>query len=302
MSMKQMIKIKFFALVFFIILMPLAVFAQDETEDEEEKIWKAKAGVKEIVNSGLYDTTVYTKPYVSGEAEWENLFISAGTTGFIRYGLYDASGNEKKVNLYQLSATAGLVDFYHVSAYVQYGWNGGECSYKQHEVTSSLELTFDSFYINGDYTYSTNTYEYNGRIDMHTYAWSAGAGYNFTDSFGADLGFSSINNRSDILAIDYSRRSVRAGTSVFRDSKLFILSGLSYGWDTNDYSMYGADVTLGFFPVSFVKLSVMYMFSYNAGDGILSQGSGAKTGRNAVNIVNGSYLSHVFSFGAELRI
>jgi len=302
MKMKKYIKLKVIPVVVFVGLLPLTLSAQEEAGDEEKKIWKARAGVKEIVSSGLYSTAAYTKPYAGAEVEWNSLYASAGTAGMIQYSLYDASGNDKKVNLYQLTATAGLVDFYHVSMYLQYGWNGGECSYRQHDVTASLELVFDAFYINGDYSFSKNSYEYNGSLDMDTYAWSAGVGYDFTDSFSTDLGFSNINNRSDIMDIDYSRRSVRAGATVFWDMKLFLMSGLSYGWDTSDYNFYGADISAGFFPVDFVKLSVMYMITYNAGEGIVSQGSGSGTGGMAVNLADGSFLSHVLSVGAELRI
>lgn len=302
MIISKILTIQIPAAILFMVLLPFAALAQDETNDEEEKIWKAKAGVKEIVSSGIYTASAYTKPYAAAEAEWNSLYFSAGTAGMIQYLLYDASGNQKKVNLYNLTATTGLVDFYHVSAFIRYGWSGGESSYKQHDVTADLELSIDSFYLNGEYSFTKNTYDYNGSLDMDTYAWSAEAGYNFTDSFSADLGFSNINNRSDIMDIDYSRRSVRAGASLFWDSKAFLMSGLSYGWDTSDYSMYSADISLGFFPADFVRLSAMYMITYNSGDGIISQGSGSGTGRMTVDLVDGSFLSHVLVIGAELRI
>jgi len=284
-------------LLFAIMTQPL--MAQDE--DETELKWKLRAGVRESVSTGLYSPAYYTKPYVIGGVNRDFFNFYGGTSGLIAYPLYDGNGDEKKVNLYRVSAEAGIWYINNFGVSIRYERGGGESSYSSNEITGSTGYMGETFSLDLDLSYSTTSYEFNGKIDTDTISAAIDGSWSLSDDYSLDAGLTVINTTSDALDLSYQRRTLRGGISGNVSGKLFLMTGISYGWDTSDYSIYGFDASLAFFPSEHVKLTLMYMISYNEGSGILSSGSAATSG-SSILLESGSYMSQRLMIGVEGRL
>ena len=265
-----------------------------------------RTGIKGAYSEGLYDGSFYSKPYLRGICETGPAFVSLTGAGLLAYSIYDAEGNQKEVNLGQGVIELGFRDLYGFGASFQYEGTAGQSGYRQNDISGSVEYMVDPFRIGTGISYGTNSYVFSGdRIDSNSLAVNLEGEYYCNSWLSFDMSFSYMHSTSDSMNLDSDRKNLRDG-SCWSYKKIMAMHGLNYGWDSNNYKMYGFDITLGVIIMDSLRLTAMYIFTYNQGDGIVTPGFSLTIDQTTISrgatLADGSYVSHRFLAGVEYMI
>jgi hypothetical protein len=281
------------------------LYSQEKPEDNTYNFhWSL--GTKGVYSSGISDPYAYNKTNIKGEVRSDYLDISAFIQRYFHYQLTDGNGiyEYRSFNEAGLSLTAHLFQIIDLTG--EYNRADDFNDLKRNTYIGSLELDVSPVILSADYTYEKFEYDVNSvTIDTTKHDYSLQFGYNFSDTFSADLGYSHSDLYFNSLDYTYYKNIIRAGLTSTPSEYFYLIAGISFGKDSADYYIYGADCGITLKPYSHIKFSLTYNIAYyNPLVAESSKKSGGSHGPSnpylPADKAGDPYFSHVVSLGATL--
>jgi hypothetical protein len=281
------------------------LYSEEKPEDSTFNFhWSL--GTKGVYSSGISDPYIYNKSNIKGEVRSDYLDISAFIQRYFHYQLTDGNGiyEYRSFNEAGLSLTAHF--FQIIDLTVEYNRADDFDNLKRDTYIGSIELDISPVILTGDYSYEKFEYIVNSAtIDTTKRDYSIQFEYNVSDKFSTDLGYSHSDLYFNSLDYTYYKNIVRAGLAGTPSEYLFLMAGISFGKDSADYYIYGADCGITIKPYSYLKFTLAYNIAYyNPPVVESSKKSGGSHGSGnpylSTDKAGDPYYSHVVSLGMTL--
>lgn len=260
-------------LLLFTIVFTLGIRAQEtetgsETEAEEPDIFEIEAGTKAYYSSGLTDASVYYKPFLNLDFKGPFFEISPNISSYINYEITNGYGDFDKINLYQPSVNISITPFSILTLEGLYKYTSGEYDYTGNNYGGSISFDFDIIDISGEYEYSDIKYSfYFEDIEEISNFGTAEIAYYLNDNLGFDLSYDYSDVLFRNLDYTYKKQSLRLGATPSLSEDIMLMLGGSYGITSDDYNLYGGDISFIIRLFKYVKASGMLSYTYYSYNG-----------------------------------
>ncbi len=287
------------------------LYAEEEQKKDDKGLFEFhwSLGTKGFYSSGISDSYAYNKTNATGGISSEYIDASISIQRYFHYQLTDSNGVYEYVSFNEagISLTAHLFNNI-LNLTSEYNRADDFNDLKRDIYMGIIELDFSPVILTGDYSYEKFEYEMNSAsVKSIKRDYSFQAGYDVTDSFSTDLGYSCSELDFESLDSAYTKNIFRLGLSAMPSKYFFLMGGASFGKDSADYYIYGADCGITVKPYTHIKLSITYNISYYSAPSLESSGKGGGSGsRGSSNPllssykIGDSYYSQVISLGMTL--
>lgn len=300
---------------YFIGLLSLIFLATPSLNAEEKSLVGFDIGIKGYYSSGVSSSNFYYKPFADAIFYLPVVEIKPGFARYQHYQLTDGIGNYYYAGINQpgCSFSIDATDDLNIDAGYKYSF--GDYDYSGHDYFADVSYDFEVITVSAGFEGTKNKYKVNSiEIDTNGYVLSAGIEYSISDSLSIDGGYDYSTIYFKNLDYSYTTNIFRLGILPQISKGLFIMCGISGGFDNADYIITGADVGISLKLFNMVKLSISYMGNYyiapssdtSTTTSSKKSGSGSGSGSGKSNPflksseVGKSYFSHNISFGTTL--
>jgi len=222
-----------------------------------------EAGFKTVLSSQSSDTWVYYRPFLDVGCRTDYFGIFAGYAANLNFRIFDAESAYRDVSLHKTSVNLVLHPAGGFNAGFEFRYSVGEASYSGTEYTANIGYDFTRISILGEFSYSTWDYLLNGSsTDNMSYAVYGEVAYDVLDNFSIDLSYTHMYYKSDELEIDIRKNVFRPGLMAGINSVVYLLGGVGLGWADETF-VAGLDAGINIYPWKYLKISLLYIFSYN---------------------------------------
>ena len=285
-----------------------------ETENEENSGFNpdffGTLASKGVYSSGISDSYMYNRSDAAGGFKSDYLDLSAYIRRYFNFQKTDGNGAYEYLSFNE----AGLSLDAHITETLSLSGDFSRADdfdhLKRDTYYGAVELDFSKIILSADYSLENFEYEmYSNIIKTERRNYSFTFEYNFTDSFSMDAGYRHDNTYFNTLGYDYYRNIFRGGITAIPTDYFFMIAGVSLGKDSEDYSVYGADLGTTFLIYSRFKLFFIYSFNYynppqtessgSGGGGGTGHGAGSTNPYLSSEKIGESYSSNVVTFGAS---
>ncbi|MBP7604825.1 MAG: hypothetical protein KBA15_12915 [Spirochaetes bacterium] len=236
-------------------------------------------GVRGLYSSGL------SEPYYSYKMDATAGYSAAlfearlGYLRHMRYQLTDGAGNYSYADLNQAHAELACmpVDAFELKAGAR--CSSGDSSFRGVEYNGELSLYFEMITLSGEIMSAAEKFSMDGqRYTLGRRLYSLDAALTISDAAWIDAGMD--YDRIDFKTTDaaYAKSTGRLGAGINRIKPVTVLFGLSYGRDSLEYSLPGADIGFDFRFACGLKASVFYAFTYYQAPSSMSTEAGGWNG------------------------
>ena len=220
-------------------------------------------GFKTVLSSQSSDTWVYYRPFLDVGCRTDYFGIFAGYAANLNFRIFDAESAYRDVSLHKTSVNLVLHPAGGFNAGFEFRYSVGEASYSGTEYTANIGYDFTRISILGEFSYSTWDYLLNGSsTDNMSYAVYGEVAYDVLDNFSIDLSYTHMYYKSDELEIDIRKNVFRPGLMAGINSVVYLLGGVGLGWADETF-VAGLDAGINIYPWKYLKISLLYIFSYN---------------------------------------
>ncbi len=226
--------------------------------------FKLSAGGKVYYTEDSSESNSYYHPFISAGYSGSLAELEGTCSLLLAYPLLSTDDilYESNINRYGISFAFFPVKYFSLN--LQGDYYSGDFNYRRSD--GSIEFYFEFF----DFSTSlggkkgSSRYEIdNNRVELNTTNIFAELIYNLSKSFSIDLSYTRSSLKSDEFVYENTTKIWRTGIlAVFRD-KLYLLTGGSYGKDSEDYTIYGADLGISLYLFKHVKFNFLYIYTYN---------------------------------------
>jgi hypothetical protein len=220
-------------------------------------------GLRGLYSSGLSEPFYSYKMDATAGYSADRFEARLGYLRYLRYQLTDGVGNYSYADLNQAHAELACtpLDAFELKAGARY--SGGDSSFRAVEYNGELSLDFEMIALSGEIMSATEKYSMDGRrYTLGRRLCSLDAALTISDTAWIDAGLE--YNRIDFKTTDaaYAKSAGRLGAGINWIKPVTVLFGLSYGRDSLEYSLPGADVGFDFRFACGLKASIFYAFTY----------------------------------------
>jgi len=206
----------------------------------------------------------------------------------------------------QFNITGGLLSSRGESRYSDKGWNAG------------LNVNFEPVSLHASYHHDKTDFFYDGfkrynelkniegiSLRSRNNYFSIDMYFDINSSINTNISYNYYRISSSIFNSTYDKKTYRLGTMVFYFDPLVITSGLTYGYDINNYDIYEGDAGVSYSINKLIGFSLSYTFSYKKFGGTTDAGiiglDDRPLLRQRVLSSFKSYYSHIIIFGISCK-
>ncbi|HOW82254.1 MAG TPA: hypothetical protein PK573_06830 [Spirochaetota bacterium] len=222
-----------------------------------------EAGFRTVLSSQSSDTWLYYRPFLDIGCRTDYFGIYAGYAANVNFRIFDVESAYRDISLHTTSVNIELYPIGGLSAGFDFHYVIGEASYSGTEYTASIGYDFTKISILGEFSYSAWDYLLNGSsTDNMSYAVYGELAYNALENFSIDLSYTHMYYKSDELGIDIRKNVFRPGLMAGMKNVVYFLGGVGLGWAEETF-VAGFDAGINIYPWKYLKISLLYIFSYN---------------------------------------
>lgn len=229
----------------------------------EKNRWEFVAGTKSFYSSGMAKSNLYYKPFGKVEYCVSIFTLSTVIARYINYQITDAMGEYENINFNELDLAfeTNLSDWLYFS--LEYKYSSGDFEYNKNSYLAEITFDYRMISFTGEINRIDTDYSIDASdIKIDSYAYSFILDYYISDSTSFDFGYSFTNDYYSSIDSDYNKSLFRLGVINSFESGLNLISGLSGGWDSDDYAIIGFDIGFIYKIRKYLKVLSLYSLQY----------------------------------------
>lgn len=225
--------------------------------------WIFALGAKGVYKSGISDTNTYYNPFVKADYRTEYLSISSGAGRYIDFQITDGYGTYDYVNINLAELSLEVKAIENLNLNFGYKYYVGESEYIRTDYLFEISYDFEKISLIGDYNLVKSAYAFHSTdIELKNWDYSIEIDYLLTDYISFDAGYTFNSTSLNSLDYDYIKRIFRIGTIPEVYDSVYAVCGLSFGRDSDDYTLFGFDVGVNAYFARHIRLMVLFIFMY----------------------------------------
>ncbi len=201
-----------------------------------------EAGGRSGYSSGLTESNYQLKAFIDMILSNSMVEVKAGGCSLQHFQITDGSDVYEYADIYQGGGEINLFPNDAVDLSAGYRYSAGNFTYRGHQVLLEAVAYMGDFSATGNIDFRTENYTLNATEYDNSYlTWFTEAGYNISDDWSIDAGYSTYSLDFSGSTDAYVKRMIRIGFTGIMERKVTVIGGVSTGSDSADYRLYGAD-------------------------------------------------------------
>lgn len=274
-------RVCFFFIIFCISFYPIIANHLWALPNSNNSQWIFALGTKGIYKSGISETNTYYNPFVKADYRTEFLRISSGAGRYINFQITDGYGTYDYVNIDLAELSLDVKAMENLNLSFGYKYYVGESEYIRTDYLFEISYDIEKVSLIGEYNLVKSAYAFHSMdIELENRDYSVEIDYLLTDYISFDAGYTYNSTSLSSLDYDYTKRIFRIGTiPEFYDS-VYVVCGLSFGRDSDDYSLFGLDAGVNAYFARHIRLMVLFIFMYYQAPAGIDGGYGVRKGES----------------------
>ncbi|MBN2039548.1 MAG: hypothetical protein JW864_05875 [Spirochaetes bacterium] len=223
---------------------------------------------KGVYSTGMSESYAYNVTGIKALYKMDYLGIASYFNQYFNYQITDGNGEYDYRSFSEAGASLRIYIYKYFMLSGEYSraedlkeLSGNNLSRNIYYVNIELEIA--SAIISGAYSYEDFNYQIDSNeIESTAQDLDFGIDYYFNDSTGFDLTYTYSTLYFDSTGSDYIKNIFRAGCIYAPGGLYFLMAGVSAGRDSDDYNIFGTNISAAYYFHSHFKLIFYYSFSY----------------------------------------